>query len=89
MQPKTLDLNGIQLLPSGHGHYAIEASFHIDGKPLIIKTRTSNMELVDAWKDGMHDNFQNHHFYDSWDDVVRSMLNTIDPDNEIFELLYI
>ncbi len=76
-----LNLWDISILPCGHGHYSIEATFNVDGKELIVKTRTSNMQLIDAWKSGMDDMYDG---FDNWDEVVESMLCAIES-AELFD----
>ena len=79
-----LDLYNIQLLPAGHGHYSIEATFIADGEEIVIEKTTNNMQLVDAWKSGMQDMYENgEDGFDDWDDVVDTMLSTINAEDDI------
>ncbi len=83
-----LNLWNIQLSPSGHGHYAIEATFNVNEKELVIKTKTNDMQLVDAWKTGVYDFDQREDaYFDTWDEVVASMLSTIDAEENIVEFI--
>ena len=81
---KELNLSDVSILPSGHGHYSIKAKFEVDGNELEVKTKTSNMQLIDAWKSGMNDNYEDgEDGFDNWDEVVESMLIVIDVENSI------
>lgn len=77
----------INLLPSGHGHYAITAKYEVDGQEILVKTKTSNMELVDAWKSGMKDLYEDgEDGFDNWDEVAECMLGAINAMHEIEEI---
>ncbi len=85
---ENLNLWYISIFPSGHGHYSIEAAFNVNDKELIIKTTTSNMQLVDAWKSGMNDNYEDgEDGFDNWNEVVETMMSVVDAENEINELI--
>lgn len=72
----SLELYSIATNFSGHGHYEIEAEYLIDGKSLIIKSTTDNMNLIDAWKSG--DNYEDgEDNFESWDDVADTMLRLV------------
>ena len=88
---KELKIADISIRPSGHGHYKIKAAFVVDGTELDVKTTTSNMELIDAWKDHMNDTFNDepHHYYDDENDLVNSMLLAIRPEDDIRELVFL
>lgn len=86
---KELNLWNVNILPSGHGHYSIEATFNVNGDELIVKTKTSNMSLIDAWKSGMADLYEDgEDGFDNWDEVVESMLYAIDAEDEIIEFIH-
>lgn len=87
---ENIDLWDISILPSGHGHYSIKSVFTVNGNDIVIKTKTSNMALVDAWKEGMSDTYdiREDGHYDNWEEVVDSMLFAIDPADEIFEAVF-
>lgn len=81
-----LNLWNISLSPSGHGHYSITSTWNVNGSEIEIKTTTNNMQLVDAWKSGMQDLFEEgDDGYDNWNEVVESMLNAIDAEDAICE----
>lgn len=84
----TLTLWDLSVSLSGHGHYSIEGTFIVDGKDLTIKNTTSNMQLIDAWKSGMNDMYEDgEDGFDNWDEVVECMLSVIDAEDDIIELL--
>jgi len=81
-----LSLWNISVVPSGHGHYDIFAEFKTEEKVFKLKTTTSNMQLIDAWKSGMNDLYENgEDGFDDWDEVVESMLSTINAQDQIIE----
>lgn len=83
---KNLKLWNISILPSGHGHYSIETLFIVNDKEKIIKTKTNNMQLIDAWKSGMNDLYDDgEDGFDNWNEVVESMLFAINAEDQICE----
>ena len=81
------ELWSISVSPSGHGHYSITCEFIVDGLTKIVKTKTSNMHLIDAWKSGIQDMYEDgEDGYDNWDEVIETMLNTIDIEGAIEHL---
>lgn len=84
---ETLNLWSISLAPSGRGHYKLTIELNINGEELIIKTSTSNMNLIDAWTSG--DNYEDgEDMFENWNEVVDSMLNVIDIEEQIEEFLF-
>ena len=78
------ELWSISVSPAGHGHYSIACEFILDGLTKIINTKTSNMHLIDAWKSGMSDMYEDgDDGFDNWDEVTETMLNTIDIEGGI------
>lgn len=79
----------ISVAPAGHGHYTIVSKFNVDEIEFEMKAKTSNMQLIDAWKSGMNDNYETgEDGFDNWDEVVKTMLNTshiTDLVNESYE----
>ena len=88
---KSLELYDLSLFPAGHGYYYIQAVFKIDRKEftsLTIKTKTNNVLLIDAWKSGMNEDFDNgDDGFKSWEDVCKAMLSAISPEDEIMEIV--
>ena len=75
---ENLNLWNISISPSGHGHYSIEAIFNVDGEELVIKNKTNNMQLIDAWKSGMNDLYEDgEDGFENWTEVAETMLSTI------------
>ena len=80
---RTLGLWNIVIKPTGHGHYKVEATFHVNNEELVVKTVTSNMSLIDDWKDLMRDLFEGDK-----DDLVESMLCAISAEDQINETVF-
>ena len=81
-----LDLWNISLIVSGYGHYKIASTWNVNGKKIELNRTTNNMRLIDAWKSRMQDLYEDgEDGYDNWDEVVESMLNTIDAEDSICE----
>lgn len=87
LEMETFNLWNIQLSPAGHGHYSIEATFNVNDKEVVIKTKTNNMQLVDAWRSGVDMYEGGEDGFDNWDEVVESMFYTISPEDNIAEIL--
>tara|TARA_A100000164_G_scaffold358915_1_gene371008 strand:+ start:1049 stop:1408 length:360 start_codon:yes stop_codon:yes gene_type:complete len=87
---ETLNLWDISVSPSGHGHYAIIAEFEVNDLKIEVKTKTSDMMLIDAWKELINDNFESDEdrFYENEDEIVEAMLSAINAEDEIFEKIY-
>ena len=87
----SLELYDIQINPSGFGHYSIKVifdckDFENNNHRIEVKTKTNNMQLVDAWKSGMNGMYEDgEDGFENWNDVVESMLCAIDAENEIIE----
>ena len=88
---ETLNLWDISVSPSGHGHYAILAKFEANDIEVEVKTKISDMMLIDAWKDLMNGNFEADEdaFYETEDEVVEAMLSAINAADDIFEKIYL
>lgn len=87
----SVNLYDINLSPSGHGHYSITAIFEvtdIDNNSHTVKVnrKTNNMQLIDAWKSNTNGLYENgDDGFDNWNEVVESMLFTINPNDIIVE----
>ena len=83
-----LNLWDVSLMPSGHGHYKIKSTWNVNGQEIQLMRTTSNMQLVDAWKSGMQDLYEDGEYgYDNWDKVVESILSAIDAEDSIYEAI--
>tara|TARA_R110002050_G_scaffold145702_3_gene271196 strand:- start:1820 stop:2161 length:342 start_codon:yes stop_codon:yes gene_type:complete len=83
----SLNLWDISVRPSGHGHYRIQAIFNVDGKELTVNKTTSDMPLIDAWKSGMNDSFEDGGWYENWDEVAESIISALNADDDISEFI--
>jgi hypothetical protein len=71
--PRTLW--GITLLPCGHGHYSLTSYWVINESDVAIKRTITDMRLVDAWKSGMDDLYEDgDDGFDNWGEVINTML---------------
>ena len=74
--------------PSGHGHYSVSVELEIDNKIHTIHLLIDDMQLIDAWQSGLENIWAGpEEDYESWDEVVSSLLSKTEIDNEIIETL--
>lgn len=86
---ESFTLESIQLRPSGHGHYDLVATMTVNGKSHIHTSSTTNMQLVDAWKSGMQDIYEDgEDGFDDWDEVIETMLSSTMIEKFLEELEY-
>jgi len=78
----------VSVSPSGHGHYSASVQLEVDNMMHTIHLLIDDMQLIDAWKSGMRNLYEDgEDGFDNWDEAVYSLLSKTEIDNEIIETL--
>lgn len=80
----TATLLSINVHPKGYGHFDVIVDVEINGMDEEFRGTTSNMQMVDAWKSG--EEFVDTSMFDSWADVVYSLLWEVGFEDKAMEL---
>lgn len=80
----TATLHSISVHPKGHGYFDVIVDVEINGMDEEFRGDTSNMQMIDAWKSG--EEFVDTTMFDSWADVVYSLLWEVSFEDKAMEL---
>lgn len=81
---ETLTLNSIRASFKGYGHYKIIVDVEVNGMEASFNGVTDNMQTIDSWEEGEED--FNTDLFDSWEDVVDSLLYAVDFEEKVEQL---
>jgi hypothetical protein len=74
-----LVLKNIEFKFKGHGHYTLIGLFELDDETIEKRVTITDMNLVDAWKSGMRDLYEDgEDGFNNWDEVVETVLCKFD-----------
>lgn len=80
----TATLHSIAVPAKGYGYYDVLVNVGINGINEEFRGCTSNMQTIDAWKSG--EEFVDTSMFDSWADVVYSLLWEVGFEDKAIEL---
>lgn len=81
---ETLTLNSIRAAFKGYGYYEIMVDVEVNGMKASFNGDTNNMQTIDSWGEGEEN--LNEAIFDSWEDVVDSLLYAVDFEEKVEQL---
>lgn len=81
---ETLTLNSIRAAFKGYGYYEVIIDVEVNGMKASFIGDTNNMQTIDSWGEG-EENLDTN-LFDSWEDVVDSLLYAVDFEEKVEEL---
>lgn len=81
---ETLTLNSIRAAFKGYGYYEIMVDVEVNGMKASFNGDTNNMQVIDSWGEG-EENLDTN-LFDSWEDVVDSLLYAVSFEEEVEEI---
>jgi len=74
-----LVLKNIEFKFKSQGHYTLIGLFELDDETIEKRVVITNMNLADAWKSGMIDQYEDgEDGFNNWDEVVETVLCKFD-----------